>query len=132
MSFARASSVLLASLVAGGLFGATTAEARSCRTGDSTILKRNGNGIISKKTVEDEGVVYTACSKTYGKRARLGSDTSALVDSDFKIKSSSVNSTSAKFVYCVTTESSFFRYTVTANLKTGKATTRSTPVTTTC
>ncbi|MCW2957520.1 MAG: hypothetical protein JWP18_323 [Solirubrobacterales bacterium] len=101
----------------------------SCHSGGSKVIKRTADGILYAKPRPAEGIVYTACSTRFGKRVRLGSDASALVDYTFTIKSARVSSYSAKLVYCSMYDSGWDRYTVTADLVRGRVTTRTEPVT---
>jgi hypothetical protein len=100
---------------------ASAAARKSCRTNGQIIVQRHGSGVISSRVTDDSRVIYTACSTRFGRRVRLATDDSELVDQIFSLRRTRVSGTAATFVYCVQYDTGADLYTVRANLRTGRA-----------
>lgn len=112
-------------LAAGGAANApadadAAARRRSCHTNGSIIVQRHGSGVISSRVTDDSRVFYAACSTRFGRRVRLATDDSELVDQIFTVRRTTVSGTAATFVYCIEYDTGADLYTVRANLRTGR------------
>lgn len=115
----------VASMVAAGsLTGSSpsnaAAEKRNCHSTGAKVIKRRGPVVVYHRDIEGVGDVYVACSTRYGRRVRLASDASALVDEDFSLERLRIAGGVVTMTYTIQYDTGNDRYTVRANLRTGK------------